>query len=158
MVVVALIGILSALAVPSFQQQIEAKRVQAALVQVESLLSEARDLARRRQQCVDVRIAGRVISIQAWATCTGLDPDGLGTPTLSGPVAAFGRSLKVPALVQLGAFGGGNAAGALVFNPRGGTVHSTPTTLQIRHAHTHAVMGRLTVYPAAGTLRLEEGA
>jgi len=154
MIVVAMIGVLSALAVPSFLTQIQAQKVRAAALTVESFLSEARELARRRSQCVDVSVSGQVISFQAWQDCTGLDIDGLGSPTLATALPAFSRSLKLPTLVQLGTFSTGD--GKLVFNQSGGTVYTTPTTFEVRNAETSAVIARFTIYPAAGAIRMQE--
>ena len=154
MMVVAMIGVLSALAVPSFLTQIQEQKVRAAALTVESFLSEARELARRRHQCVDVSISGQVLSYQAWQDCTGLDIDGLGSPTLVTAQPAFSRSLKVPALVQLGSFSTGD--GKLVFNQIGGAVYSSPTTFEVRNAETSAPVARLTIYPAAGAIRMQE--
>ncbi len=146
MVVVAIVGIGSALAVPSISDLSRRHRENEAIALVEGALRDARNLARVSRRCVKVTVSSGVITSEK-ATCSGYQRYGGSTPTISTPpestsVQKIGSQIKVM-----------QPSNSLIFHPYGGTTNIDEITIEIRSSTSNNNIAELVVFPGIGTVR-----
>ena len=161
MVAVALIGVLAAVAVPNFFDQIREQRIRAESRKVRGVLVNARNVARLRNQVVQVTVATDTITYSALAAPSGgygLDEDGIGTPTLGASVFSKTEKFKGDSgdssLIKLDNFvSASSSSTTLFFNQSGGTTLADVATLQIRNVETNDPILKVQIFPAIGSVK-----
>jgi len=145
MAVVAIVGVVTAIATPGISQAVQRAQAVAALDRIESTLRDARNEARRRRVCVNVAApsldagVGRALRIAVDVACDGDFVD---------PGDAVRAAVDVGALRFPDAVGGEG----VTFGPRGGLRAGSPALVE----GTAAGSSRLyRVLPAIGAVRRE---
>lgn len=143
MVVVALIGIFAALAVPNMTERIEAQKAEYEVLKVEDALTRFRNLSRVRVVCVEVQVVGNSLQATPYLDC---DP-------LANPQAVETVAFN-PKYVTLGAITGPGLVGNLTYKKDGGHGLAGPAQLAL----TLPTGGARTIkiFPATGYVRLVE--
>ena len=141
MVVVAMVGILSTMAIGLSSKTGEVQKNSASARRVYSSLWEVRNWAHNTSRCVEVSVNADGFSATPYTSCT---------TALSGAVTTDTRQFVFPAI--LNSFALDTTSGTLVFNKKGGTTETNIATLSFvndSNGKTH----RLRVYPAIGSIR-----
>lgn len=147
MVVVAIVGVLAAIATPSLSDAARNARQKEEAIAVQALLSEARLVARRLNRCVLVeRLNNQELR---WST---FSDDSARCP--ASPHEDQSRTLKVsPARVRIvGLDGVEDTDGHLLFLRSGGTPYADKASVRVQSVATGQVM-RFDVIPATGAVR-----
>jgi prepilin-type N-terminal cleavage/methylation domain-containing protein len=153
MVVVAIVGVISALALASLNQEVQRQRTAVIADEVGAALIEARNLARKRAQCVQVDINATAILMESYATCTGLDIDGLGTPVVTTVTESITRSYG--SRIALQDFTGAVAGTTFHFNDKGGLPYTSEVALVVRDTRLNKDIVRYRILPAIGSVKRE---
>jgi prepilin-type N-terminal cleavage/methylation domain-containing protein len=72
MTVVAIIGVVAAMAIPNVNQRIQVEREAAALAEVRGALTSFRNLARTKVVCVQVAVVGNTLTAAPYIQCNPL--------------------------------------------------------------------------------------
>lgn len=143
MVVVAMMGVLTTLAIGLSSKTGEAQKNFASARSVTHALLEIRNWAHNTSRCVQVEATSTGLTATPYDSC---DPD------LSGEASSLTRLFAFPAILHDFAFD--TLSGTLVFNENGGTTESEITTLSFVNESTGETH-HLLVYPAIGSVRDE---
>lgn len=145
MMVVAIVGVLSAIAVPNYGRWVKSQNFKNDKNSVYEALMRARLMASSRKECVKVEVVTAnqltVTSVAADAAFTCADP-------LSATALVTLPVFELAATTTLSQFSSG--AATLVFRPTGGTREAGPVTLT---ATSPDGAGEWTIYPAIGQIR-----
>lgn len=142
--VVAILGILVTSSIGSINSWIKRSHLSRDQAVIIDALTQARDLARSRHECVEVTIATPTVTTEPHlpnATSGRCIPP-LGAKTISVPTVTIGTDLAV------GQFS--NGSNSILFSANGSVADGTVTTLKIENgSHTST----FTIYPAIGLIR-----
>ena len=156
MVVVAIVGVLAALSVPDLYESYRIKQALNEAEVVRGALIDARNLARKRVQCVKVTVSATQIVSEAYSKCTGFDIDGLvtsGQPNVSGGSVTQTVTVSLKPIVALQNFTGGSNGSVFFFNTRGGTPYASDVVLTVRDTRLNKVIRTFRILPAIGSVR-----
>jgi len=164
MVVVAVIGIVSAVAGPNISKAVRRANEPAQLLRVHGFLVEARNFARRTNQCVTVTrsASGTTLTAQPVALCAATGTCScrgsvvapqtftLDLTSQSPPIAvtAFANNIGVAPLLASAATGE-----SLLFLPNGATPY--PSTATVNVSLPERGPKTITILPASGIMRVE---
>ncbi len=146
MVVVAMVGVMTALAVPNISAVVSRERRIADLDLIRQTLSDARNEARLRRVCVNVASPDLVSGVGT-SLRVAVDVNCNGTYTDSGDVI---RSAVVIGQV---AFPDSTAGEGITFSGRGGLATASPTQIRGTAAN---IVRLFRVLPAIGAVRVEK--
>ncbi len=156
MIVVAIIGILAAIATPSFQAQIRLQRARADVKAVEHALLKGRDFAKTHIRCLEVKVSTTTVTLTPYqnGTTNELEPCDGASVAITDEVMTFEFEH-----ISLGNFASPGLTGDLWFNRRGSPLD--PTTgkelLDVAVLSIAPEVGgtqKIRVYPITGTVRL----
>lgn len=140
MIVIAMIGILTALVAPLISESIAKHRATSELTKLRDALIQSRNLARLSRLCVKVEVVPgeRKISATPYRSC---DP-------LQEPISERKLEFRFAPIVSLSVFS--TADGTLLFNDEGGTTEDAPATIEMTSAYANR---RYAVLPGIGSVR-----
>jgi hypothetical protein len=141
MVVVGIVGVLSAIAVPNVRDIIRQREDDGALAELKGHLTRFRNLSRTKVVCVQVRIDGNQLIGTPYLQC---DP-------LANPLAEESFTFDSKRIEIVG-FTAPGLVGDPIYNKRGGLMLDGPLTLTAKTRRdnvTHA----FTIFPATGLVR-----
>jgi prepilin-type N-terminal cleavage/methylation domain-containing protein len=141
MIVVAIIGVLSAVGAPMVRDMIAAREDDAALTELKGHLTRFRNLSRTKVVCVEVRVEGNALVGTPYLQC---DP-------LANALADESYAIDKKRIELVG-FSATGLVGNPVYNKRGGLNLNGPLTLTAktrRDGLTHTFV----VFPATGLVR-----
>lgn len=156
MVVVALVGILASLAVPSFQGGMERKKAALEIERVSHALLEIRNYARTRIRCVEVTISAHQIVATPYED--GANPnEPCANPTT--PIADEVKTYTFASTVSLSAATAPGLGGNLWFDQSGGPFDPSNDTIlldptQIVVTPTVVAARTVRIYPLTGAVRM----
>ncbi len=154
MVVVALIGILAALSIPSVTQMVHSGKVREEVRTVHEALMEARNQARTRQQCTSITVDDpRHITWQVYENCPNLQ-DALTNNTAPTPADAIGGATRTYTISDSASIQNFSTGAEIVFvPPAGGLTDASPVTIDMVDSKSLAVARTFKIFPAIGTIR-----
>lgn len=142
MVVVALIGVMAALAVPNLRDRITETKRDAELAKVRDTLVRFRNLSRVKMVCVELVVTASSITARPYRSCNG---------SLSGPTGD-NQTVTFASLVSLSAITGPGLAGNFVFQKSGGHALTGPAELAVTAGTTTKTFK---IFPATGLVRVQ---
>lgn len=164
MVVVAMIGVLAAIAVPQISESTRRANAPVQAVRVQSYLAEARNLARRTNQCVKVTRSadGVQLSTSTFSTCAITDDCHCRASAQPATSTTLDLSSVTPKDATVSALVGSSStlvdltghagSSTLIFLADGSTPYATPVTFSI--VVPGVTTTGLKVLPGAGVVRI----
>lgn len=141
-VVMVIVGVLAAVAVPNLNDRIAMYKEDEALAGVQAAMTRFRNLSRTKVVCVEVKIELNTLTATPYKECDPLD-DAIDLPLPE----AFD-----PRIIDLLDFTAPGLVGDPVFQKRGGLDLEGPLLLRVQSVRT-AKIHTLEVYPATGLVR-----
>lgn len=164
MTVVALVGVMAAIAGPRFAESVRRANAPVQVVRVQSFLSEARNLARRTNRCVKVvrDSSGSTLTASTFSTCLVSGTCVCRASFQADSVTTLSLAAVIPTNANVQALSGNSStltdltghagADALIFLPDGSTPYGGDVSFPVNVPGGPTTVVR--VMPAAGIVRL----
>jgi prepilin-type N-terminal cleavage/methylation domain-containing protein len=134
LVAIAIVGTVIAMAIsPSQPILVDKSRFMGDEAQLRGVLQQARNIARNRQECVQLNITGNVLSVTGYSNLNTPCP-AVGSPSYSAEnqdPASVSTSVFNPAVTLTPFSNGGAVINPLIFNTQGGTDSGNFVTMTI---------------------------
>ncbi len=166
MIVVGMVGVMAALAVPSLSSSSRRASAPVQMMRVHGFMTSARNLARRTNRCVKVERAtdGDVLTLSTFSTCTLTEVCQCRASNLPNESRTLSMAASQPSDARVTTFAGNSTTAlgtehanddTIVFFADGSTPYAGLATVDVNFPDPlGAMVRRLTVMPATGVVRL----